>query len=122
MPFVNDGKHVMLNALGAVAVKAALYTGDPGGAGTSNEVSGGSPAYAKKTIAWDAAADGEMDKNSSPAVVFDVPSGTTVKFVGFWNTAADTFYGSAAVTNEVFAAQGTYTLLDTTKLSITDPA
>ena len=121
MAFTNNGKHVMLNALGAVAVKASLHDDDPSTNG-ANEVSGGSPAYAKKTIAWDAAADGEMDKAADPAVVFDVPTGTTVKYVGFWNSAADTFYGSAAVTNEVFAAQGTYTLLNTTKLDIDDPA
>ena len=122
MPFVNDGKHVMLNALGAVAVKAALYTGDPGGAGTSNEVSGGDPAYARKTVAWNSASGGEMTKNASPAVVFDVPASTTVTYVGFWNSADTVYYGAEVVASEAFTAQGTYTLLDTSKLSITDPA
>jgi hypothetical protein len=45
--------------------------------------------------------------------VFDVPAGKTVKYVGFWSlVTGGVFYGSAAVTNEVFAAQGTYTLTD----------
>lgn len=121
MPFVNNGKHVMLNALGAVALRAALYTGDPGADGTANEVTGGSPAYARKTIAWNAASGGEMAKNPSPAVVFDVPA-CTVRRVGFWNAAATVYYGAELVTEETFGAQGTYTLLDTSKLKIDNPA
>ena len=109
MPYSADGKNAMLNALGALAVKASLHTADPGESGT-NEVTGGDPAYAKKTIAWSAAGSGTMNLNGT--AVFDVPAGTTVAFVGFWNTGATTFYGSADVTNEVFAAQGTYTLTD----------
>lgn len=121
MPFVNNGKHVMLDALGTVAVRAALYTDDPGANGTANEVTGGSPAYARKTIAWNAASGGEMAKNPSPAVVFDVPA-CTVKYAGFWNAAATVYYGAEPVVNETFGAQGTYTLLDTSKLKIDNPA
>jgi hypothetical protein len=104
------GKNVMLDALGALAVKAALYTGDPGATGVSNEVAGGS--YARKTCAWSASDAGEMDLNGS--VVFDVPGSTTVSFVGFWNTGGTVFYGSADVTDEVFANAGTYTLTGAT--------
>lgn len=102
------GKNVMLNALGALAVKAALYTGDPGSVGTSNEVTGGS--YARKTVAWSAADNGSMALNGS--VAFDVPASTTISFVGFWNSAGTVFYGSADVTDEVFANAGAYTLTD----------
>jgi len=109
MPYSALGKNAMLNALGALAVKASLHTADPGANGT-NEVTGGNPAYAKKTIAWSAAGSGTM--NLDGTAVFDVPAGTTVAFVGFWNTAGAVFYGSADVTDEVFAAQGTYTLTD----------
>ena len=121
MPFVNNAKHVMLNALGAVAVKAALYTGIPGAGGDQNEVSGGSPAYARKTVAWNAASGGEMTKNPTPAAVFDVPAGY-VRYAGFWDNGGTTFYGAELVVEENFGAQGTYTLLDTSKLKIEDPA
>lgn len=102
------GKDVMLNALAAVAVKGALYTGDPGSVGTSNEVTGG--AYARKTVAWSAAGSGTMALNGS--VVFDVPAGTTVAYVGFWNSGGTVYYGCADVTDEAFTNAGTYTLTD----------
>lgn len=109
MPLNDNAKNAMLNHLGTLAVFASLHTADPGTTGTS-EVSGGSPAYARKAITWNAAATASLDNNANP--VFDVPA-TTVAFVGFWSAAtAGTFYGSADVTDEVFAAQGTYTLSD----------
>jgi hypothetical protein len=109
MPYSILGKNAMLNALGALAVFASLHSADPGDSGT-NELTGGSPAYARKAITWNAAASGSMDDSNVP--VFDVPAGSTVSYVGFWNSAGTVFYGSADVTNEVFAAQGTYTLTD----------
>jgi len=109
MPYSILGKNAMLNALGALAAYASLHTADPGESGT-NEVTGGSPAYARKAITWNPAADGAMDDSNVP--VFDVPAGTTVSYVGFWNAAGTVFYGYANVTDEVFAAQGTYTLTD----------
>lgn len=114
--FANNGKNVMLDQFGTVAVYASLHTADPGNTGAS-EVSGGSPAYARKSVTWNAAASGS--KTASNAPVFDVPASTTVTYVGFWSAAtAGTFYGSGAVTSQNFASQGTYTVSSTT-LSIT---
>ena len=105
-------KNVMLDALAAVCTRAALHTGDPGAANAAdNEVSGGSPAYARKAITWGAASGGSMDETTSP--VFDVPAGTTVSWVSYWNTAGTVRYLKKNVTDEVFGAQGTYTLTDT---------
>jgi len=43
--------------------------------------------------------------------VFDVPGGTTVKYVGIWDAqSGGNFMGSADVTDETFANQGTYTV------------
>ena len=110
MPYSTAGKNAMLNALGALAVYASLHTASPGDNGAS-EVSGGSPAYARKAITWNAANAGSMDDSNVP--VFDVPASTTVAYVGFWSAVTTgTFYGYADVTDEVFAAQGTYTLTD----------
>jgi len=108
----DTAKNVMLDALAAVMVKVALHTGDPGGANSaSNEVTGGSPAYARKTIAWNAASAGSVD-DSTNGLVFDVPAGTTVSWVSFWNSAGTVRYLKKNVTDETFGAQGTYTLTD----------
>ena len=110
MPYSTLGKNAMLNALGALATYVSLHSGDPGENG-ANEISGGSPAYARKTNAWNAASGGSMDNSSTP--VFDVPAATTVSYVGFWSAlSGGVFYGAANVTDEVFAGQGTYTLTD----------
>ena len=110
MPYSTDGKNAMLDALGALAVYASLHDGDPGDTG-ANEISGGSPAYARKAITWNAADSGSMDDSNAP--VFDVPAGGSVQYVGPWSAATSgTFYGSDQVTTENFTGQGTYTLTD----------
>jgi hypothetical protein len=100
-------KNVMLDALGAVAVRVALHTADPG-AGAANEVAGG--GYARQVISWNAAAAGALDNNANP--VFSVPAGTTVSWISFWNAAGTVRYAKKDVTDEVFGAAGTYTLTD----------
>ena len=106
----NDtSKNLMLDALAAVAVFVSLHDNDPGVAG-DNEISGGSPAYIRKAITWNAASGGSIDSSNTPEL--DVPA-TTVKYVGFWSAeSGGTFYGSADATDEVFASQGTYTITD----------
>ena len=114
MPFSTDGKNAMLNALGAVITHAALYSDDAG----TTEISGGTPAYARKSITWAAADAGSMAASNAPA--FDVPASTTVKAVGFMTAVSGgTRHALHNVTDEAFAAQGVYTLLTST-LSITD--
>jgi len=63
---------------------AALFTGFPGQAFT-NEVAGGSPAYARKAITFGAASSGI--RTSSGPVVFDVPAAATVNWIGFATAA-----------------------------------
>jgi hypothetical protein len=106
-------RNLGVDAIAAVCLRLALHTGDPGGADSaSNEVAGGSPAYARKAVAWNAAGTptpGAATQNGN--VVFDVPSGTTVAWVSGWNTAGTSRYFKKQVTSEVFGAQGTYTVL-----------
>jgi hypothetical protein len=84
----------------------SLHTADPGTTGTS-EVTGGSPAYARKAINWGAASNGVV----TGTCTFDVPAGTTVTFAGVWSAAsAGTFGDKVAVTSQAFATQGTYTV------------
>lgn len=98
----------MLDAL--TYAQASLHTGDPGASGTSNEVTGGSPAYARKNITMNAASGGSRALGAD--VDFDVPA-STITHVGYW-ASGPTFLGSDPVTNEVFAAQGVCRLKATT--------
>ncbi len=113
MPYTNAGKNLMLDALRGVApgvsvAYASLHTASPGEAG-ANELTGGSPAYARKAVTFGAASGGAIAATNQP--VFDVPGGTTVTHVGFWSAVSGgTFLGYADVTDETFASQGTYTL------------
>jgi len=90
----------------AAATYAALYTTAPGGsAGT--EVSGGSPAYARKALTWSSPVAGL----TSVTVLFDVPTGTTVVGAGVHTAVtAGTYLDGVAVTSQAFSSQGTYSL------------
>lgn len=102
--------NAMLDHLATLITFYGLHT-DVVGSGSGGEVTGGSPAYARKAATWNAAAGGLMD--NSGTAVFDIPAGTTVKRLGFWGAvSAGTYYGDAELTDEVFAGQGTYTLTD----------
>lgn len=96
------------------APNGALFTADPGTAGSAtNELTGGSPAYARKALSWGTSSGGVV---SSAATSFDVASGTTVNYFG---VTASTTAGTAdvkdrvAVTAQTFASQGTYTVTAT---------
>lgn len=106
------GKHVQGAALAAACTHAALLNA------SGTEISGGSPAYARKAITL-TDTNGVATLGTSP--VFDVPA-ATVAYVAYYSAAtAGTEYARASVTNEVFAAQGTYTLTSGT-ITIADPA
>lgn len=106
-------RNVGVDAIAALGLRWAAHTADPGGAnGAANEVTGGSPAYARKAVAWNAASGGAATQNGD--VVLDIPAGTTVAFLSLWNTAGTVRYLKKAVTSEVFGAQGTYTIKGTT--------
>ncbi len=75
------------------------------------EISGGSPAYARKTIAFSAAAASSMDDTTAP--VFDVPAGGQVDFASSHSAStAGTLISIDDVPQEIFASQGTYTVTD----------
>lgn len=129
-PLVNAAKHAMLDHLATLAVFASLHTADPGTTG-ANEATGGSPAYARKAITWNAAAAGALDNNANP--VFDVAAGT-YGWVGLWSAVtAGTFYGSSPLgpagdpkvfavddlTNEVFLCVG-HGFADTNTVVLSD--
>jgi len=106
-------RNAMATAYGVAAPYGDLFTGDPGTANAAtNEVTGGSPAFARKALLWGAA--------SSSAIVgtatFDVPASTTITYFGVTVsstlTTADV-RDSVAVTSQTFASQGTYAVTAT---------
>lgn len=87
------------------ATHGALYTTAPG-ASQGTEVSGGSPAYARRALTWTGAAD---VLTASPAA-FDIPAGTTVVGAGVHNTATvgAGYLDGVTLPSQTFASQGTY--------------
>lgn len=94
-------------AYGVAATYGALYTTVPAGtAGT--EVTGGSPAYARKPLTW---TGGSVDGVVTATATFDVPTGVTVRGAGVHTAlTAGTYLDGAAVVEQAFASQGTYTV------------
>jgi hypothetical protein len=93
MPYSVAGKNKMLDALVNPAGFVSLHSAYPGDTGAS-EISGGSPAYARKAKTWNAAAAGAVDDSNAP--VLDVPAATTIGWLGFWSlSTAGVFYGYA---------------------------
>lgn len=116
MPFTALARSEMLKATvgqasGAIPVThASLHTADPSAAGGS-EVTGGSPAYARKAVSFNAVGTDGIVETSANAV-FDVPASTTVTHVGLWSAiTAGSWLGYMAVSpSESFGSQGTFTL------------
>jgi hypothetical protein len=115
MPYSNEAKNLMLKALAGgdisamgSAVFGSLHSGLPGATG-ANEISGGVSGheYARQALTWNAPSTGSMTLADTP--LFDVPAATTVAHVGIWSAlTGGIFLGYVDVTDEVFAAQGTY--------------
>lgn len=58
----------------------------------ANEVTGGSPAYARKSVTLAASSGGVKSLSNAP--VFDVPASATVRWIGYWTAVtAGTFRG-----------------------------
>ena len=122
MRFSDTAVQRMLNALdesggaGVGATHGSLHTAYSS-TGT-NEVTGGSPAYTREAATWAAASS--RSKATSASMVFDVPAGTTVRWVGFWDAVTTgNFLGMVPngggtpesfvvpdATNDVFEAPG----------------
>src|SRR5215213_8099713 len=120
MRFADLATQRMLNALdesggaGVGATHGSLHSAYSSTG--ANELTGGSPAYARKAATW-AAASGRS-KATSASMVFDVPAAAVVRWVGIWDAVtAGNFLGmtpngggipeSAVVpdiTNDVFEA------------------
>lgn len=102
MAFTNALFDPMLDAAGSRSETASLHSSNPGSDG-SNEIAGG--AYARQPLSWASADGGSI--STANAASFDVPGGTTVAYVGLWNTAG--WLGAIALdVPEEFTEAGTY--------------
>lgn len=73
-----------LDAVGALGGWLSLHTADPGTTGAA-ELTGGSPAYARKQTAWGSAAGGVK---TGSAQTLDIPSAKTIGWYGVWTAAS----------------------------------
>ncbi len=124
MPYTTKGKNNMLDAIGITHL--SLHSDIPDSTG-SNELTGGTPAYARKAVTLAAAASGS--KASSSAPVFDVPIGT-VMYIGGWDAiTSGNFLGyvpvnggsvkgvGTAATSDVITSNG-HGLSDTDRITL----
>ena len=116
MPWATAALDVMSDAIAGVIDSVGIHNGDPGAAGTANEVSGG--GYSRQTPSWNAAGgDGEADLSAT--VSFSGPASQAVTHASFWDGA--TFMGAFALTGDLaFNAAGELNLTDAT-LPLTNP-
>jgi hypothetical protein len=90
MRFTDIATNRMLDALDESQATGAKY-GSLHTAYSStgaNEVTGGSPAYARQALTWAAAVLATRSKAATVAAAFNVPASTTVRWVGLWVTAS----------------------------------
>jgi hypothetical protein len=97
-------KNILSDAYKGAATYGAVYTTAPG-ASAGTEPSGGSPAYARKSLSWSASSNGV----TSATATFDIPTGTTIVGAGVHSAVtAGTYYDGGSVSSQAFASQGTY--------------
>jgi hypothetical protein len=81
-----------------------LATGNPGSTATpSNEVTGGSPAYARKQTTWSAGTTGVQN---GTAVTIDSPAATITYVLVASSSSGNNMIDNATVTSVTLTAQG----------------
>lgn len=107
MALTDAGRDVALNALTGDISHLGLHTAFPAASG--NEITGGTPAYARKAVTWaTATGSGTRTQAINETPTFDVPA-ATVAAIGCWDAlTVGNIDGGADVTDEVFGAQGQY--------------
>lgn len=94
----------------------SVHTGDPGGSGTSNEVSG--DGYEREAASFAAASSGERVLSS--AVQFAGPANEDAAYLGLWE--GSTFKGSIQITSgdTTFNASGEFTATTGNKITLSN--
>lgn len=105
MSLTTKGGNDALDGLNPTHV--SLHTADPTDDGSVGELSGGSPAYARKAVTFAAAAGKSRAMNGEHDV--DVPAGNTVSHYAVWD-GADCIDKGPLPNNEPYVGQGVYKL------------
>lgn len=107
MPIAVDAtKQALANQYGTLSTHGSLHTADPGTTGTS-ELTGGSPAYARKALTWASGTTGTVTSSAT----YDVPTGTTPAWGGLWSAiTGGTYRDKVDIVDQPFASQGTLTV------------
>lgn len=101
----NTQKETLAAAYAAAGDYASLHTADPGSTGTA-ELTGGTPAYARMPITWNAgSSDGVYTSNP---IDWDVPAGTDLTHVGLWTAVTAGTYLDKVAISATYASQGVY--------------
>lgn len=107
-------RNALATAYKNAAVYGALFSGDPGTSGSAtNELTGGSPAYARVALSWGSASNSAV---STTSTTFNVASGSTVAYFGVTTSGTATtadVQDSVAVTSQPFNSQGSYQITAT---------
>lgn len=109
---LNDAALVLAaNAVDTAITHFQLYSGAPGGAGTSNAV--GSRVAVNGTV------DGDGDISWTNTAFTGLSANQTVAYVGYWSASSGgTYYGASALTGDGTAnSAGEYTVTSVTETS-----
>lgn len=99
-------RNALVDYFTSISPYGALFSTAPSGGSAGTELTGGSPAYARKPITWPAAASGA---STGSTLTFDVPSGATVAGFGYYSAlTAGTYRAGVGLTTQTFASQGQY--------------
>lgn len=98
-------KNSLASKYAADALYGALFTSAPG-ASAGTEVTGGSPAYARKALTWSAPSAGVITASAT----FDVPACTVVGTGVYSAATAGTYLDGNTVTSVTFSTQDTVTV------------
>ena len=111
--FSEAAKNTMLDALTANRVR--LHSGDPGAAGTANELG------SLETATFDAASDGERALSANVEVT-GLTASQSVTWFSVWNSTGPAFLGKGQIVSGDTQANaaGEFTLTTATKLQLTD--
>lgn len=116
MAFTNATKETAATAVTATGAWISLHTADPATTG-ANEVTGGSPAYARKLTTWTAGSSDGVVNGS--AVSIDVPAGTNATHAGVSTAAtAGTFVGGFALSTPTGTLPGQAVVIVTPSITV----
>lgn len=97
-------QNAIINYGGTLITHIALFNQ------SGTELTGGSPAYARRPVSWTSAVDGLIRPTAD--LVFDIPAGTNVaSWRGFSAISEGVDYGGGALVQETYAGQGQYRLI-----------